>query len=318
MINIYNELLNSGQLKQVYDNKGIYAFSGLYLTVCQEIDNLFVEIARSKYKLTNERYPATLPIKELNKIDYFKKFPSFPFIQYAINNNSDMINSNIANDAKFNKIENDYFLNNNNYMKRDFGQVFNPSTCYHTFVNRKNMILDDELSVITAVSQCGRNENIFDNNPMRLLNFTMRECVFIGKKELIEKEAENFFESICTEIKKLTPNITVEFSNDIFFGENHEVIQSYQKEAKCKMEMNLPIYSIDGEEKVINLACASRNLHKKFLCKAFNITANDFIVESACVAIGIERLAYAILTNCGMDPQEWNQCKLKNKVLDNM
>lgn len=76
----------------------------------------------------------------------------------------------------------------------------------------------------------------------------------------------------------------------------------------------MPIDSLGENDENISLACASRNYHNDFLCKAFEIDAKGYSAESACVAIGIERLAYALICNCGMNPKEWCKSDLKEII----
>lgn len=306
--NLFKTLVNCGNIVCSGED-GMYTYSGLFLNLFEVLDYLFVSLAKARYvNLKEERYPSFIKVSDLNKIQYFKKLPSIPFISNSLSCNDENVIQKIIEDAKSKKISDQYFRWNDLY---DRSYICNPSTCYHTFINRRNTV-NNELEVILASSMCSRNEKMDTGNPMRLKNFTMRECVFIGSESKVELEAEKFFQTFFSEIAALVPEVHFNFSNDIFFGENGETLGQFQLASQCKKEMYIPI-AIDGKDnKEIDLACMSRNLHNDFLCKTFNICNKQHVSHSACVAMGTERLAYAILYNCGLNVDEWNDCQIKD------
>ncbi len=317
MENLYNELIKSRQIILKNGECGIYSYSGQFLTVMEMIDKWFVQTIKNNYVCMEETYPDFLPIKEINRINYFSKFPTIPYIQYPIKNKEKENILMISSDAEKGKLKEDYFITNHTLLDEKQGMVFNPSTCYHTFITRKGEKICKDLEVVTAISQCVRNESTDYENPMRLRNFRMREAVFIGSKQLVENAAKDFFSILFREIKKLTDKAMTDYSSDIFFGQKATLMMEYQKETCQKEELIIPITNLANKRKVINLACASRNFHNSFLCNAFNIKATNYKVHSACVAIGVERLAYALLSNCGTNLKKWNDCELKKLILKN-
>ncbi|GAA0375747.1 hypothetical protein [Paenibacillus motobuensis] len=318
MNSIYTKLLASGQLSNTGYHYGTYAYSGLFWKLLLAIDELFTELAKEAYNIIEEQYPTIFPLTELNNINYFYKFPSFPIISFPLNKDDHKINQQISDDAKAMKIDDGYFKHHPHFFSDEKCFVYNPSTCYHTFLNRKNSTPSKRLTVVTAVSQCARNERLDPANPMRLRNFTMRECIFIGDHEKVEAQANAFFHKLVDEIIQLVDTVDLKYASDMFFGEGHKTIEDFQIESKVKLEMTLPIPSETCNTDKIDLACMSRNLHNKFLCKSFGIKSDEFSVESACVAVGLERLTYALLCNCGFEIEEWRECRLKDILLNKL
>lgn len=285
-----------------------YSFTGGFVQVMDVLDDLFVDLAQHEFSALKEFYPMILPIKAANRFNYFSKLPSVPFLCTEITNESNNL-LEIANQSKKNGNSDELVLKQELNSTRS---ILNPSVCYHTFLVRKDTVLHNQIEIITAKNQCARNE-VIDVNPFRISQFTMRECVFIGEANIVNNYAENFFGKFCDMISEIVKPIDIAYSNDMFFGINNDYLSRFQRSSKLKKELNIDIYDENGN--LIPLACLSRNLHKKNLVNSFGIKGDGFDIESACVAMGIERLAYALLCHCGLNFEEWPDSKIKNRLV---
>lgn len=145
---------------------------------------------------------------------------------------------------------------------------------------------------IAVTAPCHRNEETY--SPTRLRAFTMSERVIFGRAadvrsfvERLQAEADRWLRGLG-----LSPSERV--ANDPFYGRGAEVIAQHQRALQSKIELVLPI----GE--LSEVACLSFNLHGEFFTQRWGITLLDGgVAESACVGVGLERLALALVERHG-------------------
>lgn len=310
---LFNYLIRTRQIVPGY-GEGIYTFSGLYMELMVALDTLFVNIAKKMFNANEERYPTIFPLRELNKIKYFKKFPHLASLVYQVDIHDAEIHNQISKDANAGLVDDVYFLRHPKYLRHQANYVLNPSVCYHTFLMHKDEYIDGADYAVLAVSPCHRNEFI-DDNPLRLAAFTMRECVFIGDAVKIREKAQSFYEAIVKEVVLLVNQYDEHYASDMFFGNDASTLKRYQDSHKLKLEFSLPILSSDVTPKEILLSVLSRNYHQETFCRCYGIHGNSKI-ESACVAFGLERMAYGILSQIGFNTSSWNDCKIKTFIVN--
>lgn len=242
---------------------GQIIFSGLPLNLFRYFDNLFLNLAY-KYGATEIVYSTLISKKILEKAEYFQSFPSTAV-----------------------KVDNLYYLS--------------PAVCYHTYQQLQNSELKST-SVTTSIGKCFRKEPLAYKPLERQMDFTMREIIFIGKYNLVEKLRKSLIEEIFKITKSFKLDGIIKKTNDPFFTSNYNNRgkRLLQQLKPLKFELQLLLKTNEY------LAVCSFNNHEEFFGEHFNIRlSNNQPVTSGCVAFGLERWVLAFLTQHSINPKLW-------------
>ena len=138
-------------------------------------------------------------------------------------------------------------------------------------------------------------------DPARMQIFRQREFVRLGTAEQALEHRDNWLQrgqQILLEVGlKAEPVI----ANDPFFGRGGRVMAATQKEQNLKFELVYPIASAEKPT-----AITSCNCHLDHFGHSFEIfTPDGKHAHSACIGFGLERIALALFTCHGFDPDKW-------------
>ncbi len=236
---------------------------GSVLRLFKYFENTFLTFGEESMA-TEEIYPNLIEKKILEQAEYFASFP------------------NLAIDVGKN-----YFLS--------------PAVCYHVYPTLESKIIGEKLSVFSTQNRCFRNEKKFDIAEGRFKEFTMREIVFIGNYEDVERLRKKLIVDVLNFTKSLNLNGVIEKSSDPFFtslpdSRGKKLLQQL-KPLKFELKVAMP----SGP-----MAIASFNLHEDFFGRSFNIKLqNGETATSGCVAFGIERWVLGFLSQYGLDIKYW-------------
>lgn len=265
---------------------GQAALRGPLLRLADDCDRAFVRFA-ALWDADEERYPASLPVTRLQRIDYLRSFPhqaTFPVrMDPEEANLGDFLAGPVLDDAGqvvLTKLS-------------SVSEVLTPAACYHVFNDHSGESLDRPL-YLTTRNTCFRHESEYI--PLRRLwSFSMREIVCLGAKDetaefLDETRAavDRYLELIDLPVEWLT-------ATDPFFQPQNNPKYLLQRIQPTKHEAT---YGYD-------LAIGSVNAHHDHFGVTFQITRDGQPAHSCCVAFGIERWLYAITDRHGMDPASW-------------
>ena len=157
------------------------------------LDYSFVtKIAKRFEGMQEESYPAVIHSHTLNKTNHFTSFPEHIHFVTHLREDLDVIESfsqSIREAGGWNQ-EQPLALDNN-MVKPNF--MMNPSTCYHCYEGLENETLEGDGIVVTAIAKCHRFESKNHTDFGRLLDFSMREIIFVGKPDFVK---ENRLKSI--------------------------------------------------------------------------------------------------------------------------
>ncbi|MEV4211210.1 hypothetical protein [Micromonospora sp. NPDC049662] len=143
----------------------------------------------------------------------------------------------------------------------------------------------------TVKTTCARNEPSGFMVGRRMWSFTMREFVFVGPGDMAKAFADEAVDHLIETVRLSGLPAAVVRANDPFFIAQGAGPTIFQIAGDTKFEVVglLP----DGSE----LAIASVNLHRRHFSEAFDIQAADGSpAHTACVAFGLERWAYWLLS----------------------
>ena len=287
-VNFLSENVMKKYVHQVVSGVNIYnePFSSFIAFLDLSIKNYF----NSRLVSKEELYPNVIEIETLNECNHFDSFP-----EHILFNGH--FKEGLSHIDKFSKIKNkkQFIKKNNNKINIDLVQ--NPSTCFHFFKKRanKNIIRNE---IVTAITKCGRFESKNHKEVTRLREFFLREFMFIGSKEFVNKTRLNTIDMFKKFITSFEIPGIMQSANDPFFTQSHNLKSNFQKKLKMKYEFKANI-------KKQEFAIFSSNYHGLNFSKNFKIKRNSKFIHSGCIGFGLERFAYAFFGQHGYDNKNW-------------
>lgn len=178
------------------------------------------------------------------------------------------------------------------------GYVNNPAVCIHCYILHKDSVVEDyELIRMTVKGRCKRKEAAGYLYLERLHDFTMREIVFIGTEDQVIHKREKYVKMVTDLIDALNLEGNIKVASDPFFKKEDQAKAEFQKKFKLKYEINLINWDTGNE-----IAVGSFNYHHIHFTQAYNIRLPDGLpAHSCCVAFGLERLAYVVISQLGLE-----------------
>jgi seryl-tRNA synthetase len=139
---------------------------------------------------------------------------------------------------------------------------------------------------------CFRHEPSTD--PARMQAFNMHEVVYVRHRDEGLAHGLDLLRGLGLEVTPIP-------ANDPFFGRLGSALAAGQLEEELKLEGVSPIYSPEHPTAIM-----SANCHRDHFGLPFGIeTDSGEVAHSACVAIGVDRIAVALLARHGFDPADW-------------
>ncbi|MCD1260791.1 hypothetical protein B5M42_018480 [Paenibacillus athensensis] len=295
---IVAELIERKSIKVL--EPGLFIFREPFSSLMRFLDYSFVtKIAKRFEGLQEESYPAVIHCETLNKTNHFTSFPEHIHFLTHLREDLDVIESfsqSIREAGGWNK---DHPLAlDRNMPKPNF--TMNPSTCYHCYEGLQDELLEGEGIVVTAIAKCHRFESKNHSDFGRLLDFSMREIIFVGKPDFVKNNRLQSIEYLKELAVEWQVDSLLEIANDPFFTNDFQVKASFQRNQEMKYELRLTIPHIGK-----SIACSSVNFHSNTFGNAFNIKVGKRSAVTGCVGFGIERWAFAFLAQYGLDEQQW-------------
>ncbi|MFG2803779.1 class-II aminoacyl-tRNA synthetase family protein [Streptomyces pseudovenezuelae] len=291
---IYEELIASGVVWEAAP--GQVAVGEPFLTLMSFFDEEIRRLALDRFGAAEYRYPALIPTQVLARSGYLSSFPQYVLLADLLHCDLDVYRSFAA------KVAGEEFdAESLDSYGTHAGLAVLPAVCYHTYHHFADTRLAVPLKTITARGKCFRNESRYRRSLERLWDFTMREVVFLGSQDSVFECREAFMTDIFSLIEELGLAAHCEPANDPFFAGPRTAQQVWsQKVLELKFELRLPV-SPDH-----TVAAASFNVHGDHLGRAFAIgVGDDTYASTACMAFGLERLAYGFLCQYGLELGRW-------------
>jgi len=295
--NIFAEMLDNRMIMKI--SEGSFLYSGLYLKIYQYFNRKVDAFARDTFgnlRLREMEVPCLTPIRMYEEGGYFESFPHYIMFNTTMKNDLDIIDRFSKNGLKDETIL---------FEMKIPTELLRTATCAPVYPYLREQLIDSSSADCYLVSgKCFRNEGKNVEELARLKEFYMKEYVYIGNPEQVNSEMERAFEiwDYWTEIFSL--NCMVETANDSFFASNYKKLKLFQLLGASKLEFK---WLIPGNGKYIS--CSSANYHRTHFTKTYNIRSKDTnsYCHTNCFAFGIERLAYALISQKGLDIDKWDQ-----------
>lgn len=286
-------LLASGEVSQ--EAEGVFSFGPLMSRLMDFFDQRFIDLANS-FEAEPRRFPTLIPAQFMERVHYFRAFPHS--LSFATHLREDLeIIDRFSETAACERGE----LNAEPGAFARIKTLLSPAVCYHHYLSLADRPLDGGRSIATAVGNCFRYEAINLTSLERMWNFTMREVIFVGSKDFVLENRELARQRMTPVFKELGLAYRVESANDPFFIGEFRKQAAFQSAFQLKFEIRalLPFQNS-------TLAVGSYNYHQDFFGRNLNITLPDGApAHTGCAAFGLERMAFALLAQFGLDPAGW-------------
>jgi seryl-tRNA synthetase len=139
------------------------------------------------------------------------------------------------------------------------------------------------------------------DDPARMQIFRQREYVRLGTPEEALEHRDYWLQRGEEMLRAVGLDAKPVVANDPFFGRGGRVMVATQREQTLKYEL---VVAIASEEKPT--AISSCNYHVDHFGRAFDIrTADGEVAHTACIGLGLERIALALFKKHGFQPHRW-------------
>ncbi|HEY2515078.1 MAG TPA: hypothetical protein VGI39_29635 [Polyangiaceae bacterium] len=265
---------------------GQSSFSGPVRALYAKLDALFLRWA-SECDAEEHQYPPMLPARELGRLDYFRSFPHLATFACSLSTAPE----NLKAFASGPGVRDDGGLAVTELAPIE--SVLTPAACYHVYVELQGSKLDAARHV-TLRCPCFRREAYYA--PLRRQrSFGMREIVCLGTADEVKGFLTRYRERVERFFVSVDLPIAWTAATDPFFNGAANPKFFAQKIDPVKTEM---VFGGD-------LAIGSVNFHKNFFGETFDISRDGAAAFSGCVAFGLERWVYAVVSRWGTDPKGW-------------
>lgn len=295
--NILEELFKENIIKQL--EPGIFTYREPFTKLLRFLDDYFVKRIGFVLGAKEEYYPVTINGATLNKVGHFTSFPEHLLFVSHLKEDLDILDEFVEvvrGEGGWNeKLPFDY---GKGLRKAD--KMINPATCYHCYEAKQKEKIDGDGTVVTACSKVYRYESKNHREYGRLMDFTLREVIFIGKPGFVKEKREAAVELLKDILKRWEIDCWLENANDPFFTNDFELKASYQRKQDMKFELRMNVPFINK-----SIAVFSSNFHGNVFATAFEITAGERPAITACIGFGLERWVFAFLAQYGLDEDKW-------------
>jgi seryl-tRNA synthetase len=272
---------------------GTVTFGDLMIRLIDHLDQQVRAIAVGMPDSTEYRYPTLLPLDVLERQNYFESFPHFVMFVSRLHNDADNYEAFLRRYREAGRqITPEIFS-----LCRDDRYCLPPTMCYHTFNQLFGTSVDQR--VVTSRGKSFRFESRYEQGLDRLWDFTIRETVFLGPEAYVVSSRRRFLEAAFALFDRLGLAARCEVANDHFFGDASKDSVLSQRLMELKYEMVADV--AEGR----SIAVGSFNLHGSHFGEVFDISHDAAPTHTGCVGFGLERLAYAFVTQHGVDPDKW-------------
>jgi len=273
---------------------GQYAFHGaankLYTFFCNRIQKLAEEVGSEAWHLPSIEMTHDL----ITETRYLASHPQLVTFGYRLPPHYEKIHS-FAEAARAKKL---LTIKDSNLLEPT-GFILEPFVCHNVYRSLKKEHLINN-KTITAQGRCYRFEGFRFLPLLRQWEFSMREIVLVGDKDFVMTTRQRCIELTQTLVDELDLTAHLEVATDPFFVDAAASARTFQMMQSTKLELRLRI------DETKTTAAVSFNIHGKHFTQPMEIQdTKGNILETACVAYGIERWMAAFVARWSEDVAKW-------------
>lgn len=251
-------------------------------------------------------FPTLIKSSVLGDAGYFESFPNLWNFVSRLHNDYSTFHDFKAESRNMNP-------DNIRKMSVVTGYSLPPTMCYYVYDMLRETIISDR--TVTTRGKSFRYENKYCKNMSRLLDFTIRETVFLGSKEYVNQSLEKYRLIAIFIMDFLGLAGECVYANDPFYlADNAAKRINVQKMKHSKIELRL---NVSNDE---TIAIASFNRHNQYIAQRFHLYIDEAhnLIHTSCIGFGLERMIFAFLCQYGINDNEWpvvvkDNYKKKNK-----
>lgn len=289
---VYNKLVERGDAH--FNMSGVPVFEGEFLRLLDALDALFLDYAR-EIGCVEQAYPTTVPTKSLLENGYLKSFPQHARLVGTIHQDFESLTAIADQPDAFGDVD------DVDPLVSSHAEVLSPTVCYHCFERHREEALPRAKSLITAIAKCHRHEGRNTEGLTRLRTYTMREIIYFGDPEFVREWQHAIMEKCKDLLKEFGMKFRIAAASDPFFATSATQKKDFQRMFRLKYEMQA---YLPDEDRWISVA--SFNNHQATLVDAYGIDQPDVEKgQSGCFGVGYERLAYALVSQLGLNASDW-------------
>jgi seryl-tRNA synthetase len=287
------ELIKRGEISQ--EATGIYALGPLVTRLIDYFESRFLELAEV-FGAQPYRFPTLIPARYLERVNYFRAFPhSLTFVTH-LREDLDAIDHFSQHAA----CDEHGCLTTPMDSFAGIQTLLSPAVCYHLYFALADQPLPEGQVVATAVGNCFRYEAI------NLARWNAVEFHH-ARSDL------RWLERLCApQSRSRPPAYADRLRTHRVSLPRRERQRSFLyrriSQAGCFPE-RLPAQIRNSRRTAlqrVTLAVGSYNYHQDFFGRSLNMTLPDGSpAHTGCVAFGLERIAFAFLSQYGLDPAQW-------------
>lgn len=260
-------------------DNGLSVLDGARLDLLRAIDTVFRRFA-AEWDAPEFRYPYLLRCQDLDRFDYYDNFPHLGLAATRLDPR--LLADELAGASR--------------PVERIPAATMEPSVfalpsaaCYAVYLDLAGSTLPTGGILRTTLGTCFRNEERYEGL-QRLLGFSMREIVFVGREEGAKHHLDRATEAVLDLCAKLGLEVRMEVATDPFFDRNG---------SKAKMQKLFPV---KREFVVGGLAIGSVNYHRNFFGERCDIQVAGESAQTSCLAFGLERWVHTLTERFGGAP----------------
>ncbi len=274
---------------------GVFTFGPQLTRLIGYFESRLAELA-ARFDAQPYRFPTLISAEFLDRVKYFRAFPHTLTFATHLRSDLDVIDA-FAAQAAYQKTG----LNTNPESLAPIKTLLSPAVCYHLYFALADREVAGGQLVATAVGNCFRYESSNLISLERLWNFTMQEIIFVGDKEFVLSKRDEARAIVGDLLNEWGIAYRVESANDPFFIGEFRAQAAFQSAFELKYEVRARVPHRDG-----TLAIGSYNYHQDFFGRHLDMQIpGGAAAHTGCVAFGLERLAYAFLSQYGVQPSGW-------------
>lgn len=279
----------------VFLGRGQALLRGNALRLFSYFDRVFAAVGR-EFEVEDVRVPTLIPTSTLARCDYFRSFPHLVTFATHLTEDAGIIEDFRARHATLHDLDAQAL---SGMTKPEAG--LSPAVCYHTYAMHAGEELTEEGVSYGVCGKCFRYEASEISDLRRLWDFTMREIVFMGSRDLVLEKRRRALDIVSNFLEAHEIAAEIRTASDPFFIAPDAVAKTYfQLSSDTKYEISAVL---PGGAR---LAVGSLNHHSDFFGRAFDVSVRGAgAMHSVCVAFGLERWVHAFLAQHGSDVSAW-------------
>lgn len=273
---------------------GLNIYDAPFARLVRFLDAAILRRFAPVFRPREEAYPNVIPLETLWKANHLSGFPEHLHLVSHLESDVEVLDQ-FATLARAGEVA---AVSASEARLAPARLAHNPSTCYHCYARRAGQDIGQD-TVVTAITKCHRYEAINHKEAGRLLEFSMREVIFLGSPDFARETRGKSLDLVEAMVRDWQLYGSLVTANDPFFSSDfankatHQHRLALKYEFKALLPPNRPI------------SVLSSNLHGPTFSKAFSISQQGRPINTGCIGFGLERMALAIMAQHGFEPTGW-------------